>query len=240
MDEFGETGREQAVSDIDIDMVRVEGGTFTMGSPDSDPRAKIDEKPAHRVELSSYCIGRYAVTQKLWTEIMGSNPSYRIGDDLPVHCVSWNDAQEFIRKLNVRTGRCYRLPTEAEWEFAARGGNMSRGYEYSGSDNIDDVAWYNVNSGRDGICAVGLKSPNELGLFYMSGNIWEWCQDWKEFYMRGGSLQVNPAGPSSGFSRAQRGGCGISDAWVCRVTYRGYGGPDDRLAGNGFRLALSE
>ncbi|MDE6857336.1 MAG: formylglycine-generating enzyme family protein [Alistipes sp.] len=223
-----------------IEMVYVEGGTFTMGASVSDSMARVDERPARRVTLSGYRIGRYAVTQGLWVEIMGSNPSRWKDDSLPVCNVSWQDVQTFICRLNARTGGRYRLPTEAEWEFAARGGSLSRGYEYSGSDNIDDVAWYNVNSGRDGICAVGLKSPNELGLFDMTGNIWEWCQDWKEFYMRGGSLQVNPAGPSSGFSRAQRGGCGISDAWVCRVTYRGYGGPDDRLAGNGFRLALSE
>lgn len=236
--DVGSEAAEAGCEALGLEMVYVAGGTFSMGAPDSDSEAKEDEKPAHLVTLSSYYIGKYVVTQQLWVEIMGANPSWYIGDKMPVHCVSWNDAQEFIRRLNARTGKNYRLPTEAEWEFAARGGNSSRGCKYCGSDNLDDIAWYGSNSGKE-IPEVGLKAPNELGIYDMTGTVWEWCQDWKGFYTRNNSARRNPQGPSSGFSRVNRGGCWITDAWMSRVSYRGYGEPDERMAGNGFRLAIS-
>ena len=162
-----------------------------MGSDDSD--ADDDERPVHSVTLSSYSIGETEVTQALWTAVMGSNPSNFKGNNLPVEKVSWNDCQTFIRKLNDLTGENFRLPTEAEWEFAARGGNRSRGYKYSGSDNLGDVAWYTDNSG-DKTHAVKSKSPNELGIYDMSGNVWERCSDIFGDYHD--SPQTNPKGHS--------------------------------------------
>ena len=220
----------------DIAMVYVSGGTFTMGATsEQGSDAWDDEKPAHSVTLSGYYIGKYEVTQKLWKAVMGSNPSNFKGDNLPVERVSWNDVQEFLRKLNAMTGKNYRLPTEAEWEFAARGGNSSRGYKYSGSNSLGNVAWYYDNSGS-GTHAVGTKSPNELGIYDMSGNVWEWCQDWYGSYS--GSSQRNPQGPNSGSSRVFRGGCWSYDARFCRVSIRGYNTPGYRLNHLGFRLAL--
>ena len=191
-------------------MIRVAGGTFQMGSDDGDS----DEKPVHSVTLSSYSIGETEVTQALWTAVMGNNPSDFKGNNLPVEMVSWNDCQTFIRKLNDLTGENFRLPTEAEWEFAARGGNRSRGYKYAGSDNPAEVAWYFGNSGRR-THAVKTKSPNELGLYDMSGNVYEWCSDWKGSYSS--SSATNPKGPSSGSNRVNRGGSWINDAEFCRV-----------------------
>lgn len=228
---------EAGHSALDIEMVYVEGGTFMMGATDSDSEAWRIEKPAHRVTLSGYYIGKYPVTQKQWIEIMGSNPSESEGDNLPVGNVSWNDAQEFICKLNARTGKNYRLPTEAEWEFAARGGNSSCGYKYSGSDNPDAVAWYDENSDSK-THEVGLKSPNELGIYDMSGNIWEWCQDFFDGYRR--SAKTNPQGPTSGMSRVMRGGSWDSYATNCRVSFRSLFMPDFQIAVYGFRLALDE
>ena len=138
--------------------------------------ADSDEKPAHQVTLSDYYIGETEVTQALWKAVMGTNPSNFKGDSNPVEKVSWNDCQEFIRKLNSLTGRTFRLPTEAEWECAARGGNQSKGYKYSGSNKIKDVAWYDGNS-KDKTHAVKTKPSNELGLYDMSGNVNEWCWD---------------------------------------------------------------
>ena len=161
---------------ISIDMVRVKAGTFTMGATAEMKNPYDDEKPTHRVTLTNdYYIGKYEVTQALWQAVMGNNPSKFKGDNLPVEQVSWNDCQEFISKLNRITGKLFRLPTEAEWEYAARGGKKSRGYQYSGSNNLSDVAWYDDNSVIK-IHAVGTKQPNKLGI-YMRGNVWEWCQD---------------------------------------------------------------
>ena len=217
-------------------MVYVEGGTFTMGATsEQGSDAYSDEKPAHSVTLSGYYIGKYEVTQKLWKAVMGSNPSRFKGDNLPVERVSWNDVQEFLRKLNAMTGKNYRLPTEAEWEFAARGGNSSRGYKYSGSNSVGSVAWYYANSG-DRTHAVGTKSPNELGIYDMSGNVWEWCQDWYGSYS--GSSQRNPKGPNSGSSRVGRGGSWYHNTMYCRVSYRVNGTPGYRYSNLGFRLAL--
>ena len=214
-------------------MIEVEGGTFKMGSEDSD--AYSDEKPVHQVTLSSYAIGETEVTQELWQAVMGSNPSNFKGTNLPVEQVSWEDCQEFIRKLNQMTGRTFRLPTEAEWEFAARGGNKSQGYKYSGSNNIDDVAWYDGNS-SSATHPVKTKKANELGLYDMSGNVYEWCSDWYASY--DSSAQTNPTGPNSGSIRVCRGGCWINIAGRCRSASRNNFTPSDRVIILGLRLAL--
>ena len=222
----------------DIAMVYVSGGTFTMGATsEQGSDAYSNEKPAHSVTLSGYYIGKYEVTQELWEAVMGSNPSYFKGDNLPVERVSWNDVQEFLRKLNAMTGKRYRLPTEAEWEFAARGGNSSRGYKYSGSNSLGSVAWYRDNSGSR-THAVGTKSPNELGIYDMSGNVWEWCQDWYSSSYYGSSPRTNPKGPNSGSYRVDRGGGWGGSARGCRVSNRDYGTPGNRDDYLGFRLAL--
>ena len=170
---------------------------------------------------------------------MGSNPSEnRQGGDYPVENVSWNDCQEFIKKLNARTGMKFRLPTEAEWEYAARGGNRSKGHKYSGSDNLDEVGWYCDNSDYH-MHSVGRKKPNELGLYDMSGNVWEWCQDWYGDYSS--EAQTNPAGPQSGKwgRRVLRGGSCWRDAERCRVSDRSNSGPGLRFDLYGLRLVLS-
>ena len=227
----------EILAEIMRNMVYVEGGTFTMGATSEQKKPYVDEKPTHRVSLSSFYIGKYEVTQSLWKAVMGSNPSDWKGDNLPVENVSWNDSQTFLRKLNAMTGKNFRLPTEAEWEYAARGGNLSRGYQYSGSKKIDDVAWYEDNSGGK-THPVGTKAPNELGIYDMSGNVWEWCQDWYGDYH--GYSQTNPTGPSSGSLRVLRGGCWIIRARFCRVADRSHLTPDGRLIFLGFRLALSQ
>ena len=234
--EVGVGSQKMTVANLSDFMVKVDDGTFTMGADDDDLDAADDETPAHQVTLSSYYICKYEVTQSLWQEVMGSNPSYFKGDNLPVECVSWNDCQEFIDKLNALTGQHYRLPTEAEWEFAARGGNSSRGYKYSGSNVLRDVAWYGDNSGNKKH-PVGTKSPNELGLYDMSGNVWEWCSDWYGDY--NSSAQTNPDGPSSGAYRVFRGGCWIYVAGYCRVSYREGRSPGFRDNYLGLRLVRS-
>ena len=223
------------VNGVSFEMVRVEGGTFRMGATSEQKDEAWDrEKPVHSVTLSSYYIGKTEVTQALWQAVMGSNPSNFKGSNLPVECVSWNDCQEFIQKLNSLTGRNFRLPTEAEWEFACRGGNNSRGYKYSGSNDIDNVAWYDGNSG-DQTHPVGTKAPNELGIYDMSGNVWEWCSDWYADYTS--YSQTNPKGPQSGSGRVYRGGCWGYDAGRCRSSFRiGYY-PTYRGINLGLRLA---
>ena len=223
---------------INIEMVKVEAGSFNMGATPEMQDPDTDEKPVHRVTLTNnYYIGKYEVTQALWKIVMGSNPSNSKGDNLPVEKVSWDDCQDFISKLNAMTGKRFRLPTEAEWEFAARGGNKSRGYQYSGSYNIDDVAWYSDNSGSK-THAVGTKQPNELGLYDMTGNVWEWCQDWFNRYSS--SPQTNPIGAVSGSYRVFRGGGINSSARFCHSSIRGDYAPDFRDFNLGLRLVLSE
>ena len=241
------------------DMVLVKGGTFTMGATsEQSGDADGDESPAHQVTLSDFYISKYEVTQKLWLTVMYSNPSRSIGHarrrlhlcqipvcdnpseftgDLtrPVENVSWEDCQEFITKLNQMTGKNFRLPTEAEWEYAARGGNKSKGFKYSGSNNIHYVAWYNGNSGHT-THPVGQKDPNELGLYDMSGNVFEWCQDWYGDY--GSESQIDPTGPSSGSDRVTRGGSWNHIAESCRVSFRVDGSSSGRNFIQGLRLAL--
>lgn len=221
---------------VSFNMICVEGGTFMMGAtPEQDSDAFGDENPTHSVTLSTYYIGETEVTQALWQAVMGENPSEFKGINRPVEQVSWDDCKTFISKLNSITGKNFRLPTEAEWEYAARGGNKSKGYKYSGSNSLGNVAWYDNNSGSETHPAK-TKSPNELGLFDMSGNVWEWCQDWKGHY--DSSSQTNPIGPSSGSNRVCRGGSWFSEARGCRVSCRYYYAEDYRSNYLGLRLVL--
>lgn len=241
------------VNGVSFTMIHVQGGTFTMGAT-SEQGSYVgnNEKPAHKVAVSSFLIGKFEVTQYLWTAVMGNNPSKLQGIGMldllhPVENVSWDDCQEFIRKLNAATGKHFRLPTEAEWEYAARGGNKSRGYKYSGSNIIDDVAAYANNSvilealNKEKLPfhgTVGTLAPNELGIYDMSGNVWEWCQDWygEDYYSN--SPSSNPTGPSTGSNRVNRGGSWQSSAVSCRVSCRIYDSADLRSRYIGLRLAL--
>ncbi len=219
------------ISEQITDMVLVKGGTFQMGSNESD-----DEKPVHSVTLSDFLIGKTEVTQNQWRDVTGNDPSnFKNCDNCPVEMVSWDDIQEFIQKLNQKTGKNYRLPTEAEWEYAAKGGNQSRGYTLSGSNTIDEVAWFFKNSGLR-TNPVGQKQQNELGLYDMSGNVSEWCSDWygSEYYQS--SPSSNPKGASSGSYRVYRGGSWDLDARSCRVANRDRNAPDYRDNALGFRL----
>ena len=223
---------------INIEMVKVEAGSFDMGATPEMENPFEDEKPVHRVTLTNdYYIGKYEVTQALWQAVMGSNPSNFKGDDLPVEEVSWNDCQDFISKLNAMTGKRFRLPSEAEWEYAARGGKKSRGYQYSGSNTLGNVAWYEGNSGSK-THAVGTKQPNELGIYDMTGNVWEWCQDRDGSYSS--SPQTNPTGAASGSFRVDRGGGWCHSAGDCRTSFSLVGAPGIRYYGLGLRLVLSE
>ena len=218
-------------------MVFVEGGSFMMGCEDS--QALDNEKPLHQVTLSSFYIGKYEVTQQQWEAVMGNNPSYFKGEHLPVEYVSWEDVEEFILHLNALTGKQYRLPTEAEWEFAARGGNQSKGYLYSGSNDLGSAAWYLKNS-RSRSQSIGTKLPNELGLFDMSGNVWEWCNDWYQSYYYIDSPEDNPQGAKSGNGRVLRGGAWGSYADYIRLSVRYTSSPDSKGNSIGFRLVFSE
>ena len=222
---------------VSFTMIPIEGGTFTMGATSEMTEPEPDEEPTHQVTLSSYYIGETEVTQALWQAVMGSNPSSFKGDNLPVESVSWHDCQTFISRLNSLTGKLFRLPTEAEWEFAARGGNQSRHTQYSGSSRIDDVAWYLGHSGGK-THPVKTKQPNELGLYDMSGNVWEWCQDWLGSYSS--DAQTNPTGASSGYNRVIRGGCWSNSPSCCRSSSRYANAP--KISGYylGLRLVLSQ
>jgi len=225
------------VRGVSFGMIRVEGGTFTMGATsEQGSDASSDEKPAHQVTLSSFSIGETEVTQELWQAVMGSNPSYFKGPKRPVEQVSWEDCQTFIRELNNLTGRNFRLPTEAEWEYAARGGQKSSHTMYAGSNTIDDVAWYYHDNSGDQTHDVATKRANELGLYDMSGNVWEWCQDWYGSYSSGS--QTNPKGAFSGSHRVDRGGGWSSRAWGCRVSIRNGCTPSIRSYVRGLRLAF--
>lgn len=222
------------VNGVTFTMIPVEGGTFTMGATNEQiADANSNESPAHTVILSDYWIGETEVTQELWQAVMGSNPSFHTGDlQYPVENVSWNECQEFISTLNELTGETFRLPTEAEWEYAARGGNQSYGYKYSGSNYCSDVAWYWSNTSSSQ--CVKTKEPNELGIYDMSGNVWEWCSDRYDVYYS--YTQTNPTGPSSGSYRVFRGGSWDVDSQHCRVSYRNFYSTDNGLIFIGLRL----
>ena len=224
-----------------IEMVHVQGGEFMMGCTEKHSDCSVNEAPAHPVKLSGYYIAKYEVTQALWMAVMGGkNPSKVIGDSLPVTRVSWSDAQTFIGKLNQLTGKKYRLPTEAEWEFAARGGNLSKNYKFSGSNTLEDVAWCNNNSGNKPH-AVGTKQPNELGIYDMSGNVYEWCSDGYDNYEWNSYEMIeNPKGYNLSQTKVYRGG-GMSSYWdVCRVSARAQSIPTYQFNYVGFRLAMDE
>lgn len=229
------------VGSVTFTMIPVKGGTFQMGATkEQTGEARKDEKPVHTVTLDNFQIGETEVSQALWREMMGSNPSTYKGNDLPVTNVTWEDCQEFIKKLNERTGKQFRLPTEAEWEFAARGGTASKGYMFSGSDEVRSVAWHNRDSNRDrhnGPYAIKSKDPNELGIYDMSGNVNEWCQDWFGDYTA--DPQTNPQGPATGKEHVYRGGSWWYYGMSCRVSRRNSGVKDVRGV-IGLRLAMSK
>ena len=216
-------------------MVRVEGGSFIMGATEEQENPESDEKPISKVTVSSFAINKYEVTQEEWEYVMGNNPSSFKGNNLPIENVTWEECQTFISRLNSLTGMKFRLPSEAEWEFAARGGVKGSGYQYAGSNNAEEAAWCTLNTSN---CShpVGQKKPNELGLYDMSGNVWEWCQDWFAEYSE--VAKTNPTGPSSGILRILRGGSWLSAERSCRVSNRHYSAPTDKDNNIGIRLAL--
>ncbi len=222
------------INGVAMEMVAIKGGTFNMGKNESD-----DEKPIHSVTLSDFSIGKTEVTQSQWVAIIGSNPSNFKGDNLPVENVSWNDVQVFLGKLNAKTGKTYRLPTEAEWEYAAGGGenNNTKWASINNEGSLGIYAWYGGNSGSK-THPVGTKQPNQFGLYDMSGNVWEWCSDWYSADYYAGSQQNNPKGASIGSFRVYRGGSWISEASRCREASRGNNTPGTRNGTLGFRLAL--
>ena len=219
---------------LESNMVSINGGTFIMGATYEQDEAMDREYPTHEVTLSSFKICKYEVTQELWQAVMGTNPSRNVGTKRPVDNVSWNDCQRFIKKLNSLTGKNYRLPTEAEWEFAARGGNYSQNNKYSGSSYADETAWHSGNSGNTSH-NVGQKRPNELGLYDMSGNVFEWCKDVFGDYSY--NPQHNPSGPSSGNTHVGRGGGYNLGAKFCRVSGRTPGKSNYKATSLGLRLA---
>jgi formylglycine-generating enzyme required for sulfatase activity len=198
------------------EMILVEGGTFQMG---------------RQVTLSSFSIGKYPITQVQWKAVMGTNPSHFKGDDLPVEMVSHDDIQQFLSELNRLMGKTYKLPTEAQWEFAARGGNQSKGFEYSGSNNLNEVGWFDDNSGSK-THSIGKLAANELGIYDMSGNVWEWCADWHGY----SNAVRNPTGAATGTDRVLRGGSWYGDSGDCRVARRDFLSPSRRNRLCGFRV----
>lgn len=245
--DYGDTSNKVfTVNGVTFTMVFVESGTFTMGATAEQQKPYDDEKPPHCVTLTKdFYIGETEVTQALWKAVMGFTPTasgsqwtteYGLGDHFPAYYINYEDVQQFISQLNSLTGAQFRMPTEAEWEYAARGGSKSKGYQYSGSNTLGDVAWYDSNSGSM-THAVKTKMVNELGLYDMTGNVWEWCSDWKGDYTY--SHAVDPAGADSSDYRSCRGGSWSGIARRCRVAYRGGGGPSLRQYDHGFRLALS-
>ena len=223
---------------VSFTMIPVRGGTFLMGAPQDEEGSYSEEKPQHEVALSDFRIGQTLVTQALWQCVMGTNPSYWRGPKMPVESVRWMDCQKFAKRLSEMLHADFRLPTEAEWEYAARGGQISRGYRYAGSNNPDRVAWYFENS-RSHIHEVATKQPNELGLFDMSGNVGEWCQDYHEAAYYSISPSVNPKGPENGSFHIVRGGCFIDKERFCRNASRSFLWPTGMSSRIGLRLAMS-
>lgn len=227
------------IKDTLFRMTLVKGDTFVMGASLQEGGENKDEQTLHNVTLGSFYICETQITQKLWNTIMGNNPSKIKDDNYPVTNVSWHDCQTFIKKLNDITGLEFRLPTEAEWEFAAKGGQKGKrnGYKYSGSNTITNIMWYSKNSGNRPH-EVSSKQSNELGLFDMSGNVWEWCSDWYASYDT--SLSFNPKGPIDGIEKVCRGGSFMSEAKECRVSIREKDIPNEISEDVGFRLVLAE
>ncbi len=227
---------QNTINTPEIEMILIEGGTFQMGSADDDESAERIEKPKHEVSVSDFQIGKYEVSQQLWENVMGTNPSQIKGNALPVTNVSWNDVQEFIKRLNKMTKKKYRLPTEAEWEYAARGGNQSQGFIFIGSNNSDSVAWHFDNSDKTPH-EIGSKQPNELGIYDMGGNIQEWVNDWYDGYSN--DSQTNPTGPkSSKIGKILRGGSYAILPEYGRPAWRCVSNPNFRSPLIGFRLAM--
>ena len=228
------------------DMVLVEGGTYMMGNPDRDRNDEYAKDVPHEVTLSSFYICKYEVTEALWTAVMGSNPSkYPSGDNYPVEQVNWYDCQDFVEKLSELTGRHFRLPTEAEWEYAARGGKRSRGYRYSGSYALDEIGWH-VGNAHYYKREVGTKKPNELGLYDMTGNVSEWCQDKLDIEYYHHSPSINPQGPDRSTykdNRCFRGGSVCDDDKYDRLkVYTRFSSgmpPEEKSFYIGLRLAMS-
>ena len=228
------------------DMVLVEGGTYMMGNPDRDRNDEYAKDVPHEVTLSSFYICKYEVTEALWTAVMGSNPSYhKLGDNYPVEQVNWYDCQDFVEKLSELTGRHFRLPTEAEWEYAARGGKRSRGYRYSGSYALDEIGWH-VGNAHHYKREVGIKKPNELGLYDMTGNVSEWCQDKLDIEYYHHSPSINPQGPDRSTykdNRCFRGGSVCDDDKYDRLkVYTRFSSgmpPEEKSFYIGLRLAMS-
>lgn len=218
-------------------MVFVDGGTFYMGKEDPDNNNLFDNEPRHIVNLNSFFISKYEVTQLEWETVMGVNPSLFKGNNLPVENVSWKDCASFVEKINYMTGMDFRLPTEAEWEYAAKGGKYSLGYIFAGSDFLKAVAWFKVNSSNS-THEVGKKRPNELGIFDMSGNVAEWCADFYDHDYYKHSPHDNPSGPKDGINRVNRGGSWMMDELYQHVFDRNVCSPYERNASVGFRLAM--
>ncbi|MCM1531612.1 MAG: formylglycine-generating enzyme family protein [Bacteroides sp.] len=234
--------------EMELEMVYVEGGRFQMGATAEQGDDVVDdEKPVRTVRLDSYYIGKHEVTQAQWISVMGTTlaqqkdkanfekPLVGEGDNYPMYYVSWNDAQKFCEMLSEKTGKKYVLPTEAQWEYAARGGKKSKGYKYAGGNTISEVAWYYENS-KEKTHEVGTKKANELGIYDMSGNVWEWCSDWYGSYDRAGT--DNPTGPKNGTSRVKRGGSWYFDVSGCRVSERSCGYSVWQNDFFGFRVAM--
>ena len=234
------------VEGVQFTLVAVEGGTFMMGT-DPKYRTDYDGDMQHRVTVGSFYIGQTEVTQALWRAVMGSEPDYEggwlkvygRGDTFPAHRVSYSEVQEFLQRLNAATGQRFHLPTEAEWEYAARGGDKSHSYRYSGSNRLSDVAWCSVKPYRQAH-PVALRKPNELGLYDMSGNVFEWCSDWVSPYE---GDEVCPLGADTGRCRVIRGGCWLNepdpvDCSFCQVSNRESRFPDEPSFCVGFRIAL--
>ena len=228
--------RTYTVNGVSFNMVHVQGGNFKMGAtPEQAELSDDNESPVHNVTLTSFMIGQTEVTQELWTAVMRENPSIRPGEQMPVDNISWDDCQAFILKLNQMTGQQFHLPTEAQWEYAAKGGHKHSTTIFSGADLSSTVGWCDLNSeGKTHI--VGTKAPNTLGIYDMTGNIQEWCEDWYGIYED--TAQTNPSGATSGAFRILRGGSWGQDSRFCRVTYRSRDTPNHRGAFYGMRLAL--
>ena len=231
--------RKKAI--LNFKMVFVEGGSFTMGcTEEQGEECLLPEKPAHPVFVHSYMICKYTVTQRQWREVMGKNPSDTRDDDAPVTNVSWNDVQKFLTKLNTFLGSNYRLPTEAEWEYAARGGVMTENYKYSGGNDMYMLGWYKDNSNGT-VHPTGKRKENELGLYDMSGNVWEWCSDWYGPYPTDTEQeQINPEGAESGEERVVRGGYFEGPTIFCRCSCRNKSKPDYASSIIGLRLAMDK